>query len=227
MEAIFLSLGFAFLIGLVHFFGEELDEYLNSKHLLLASFSAGLTVSYFFLAMLPEMSKASVNLEYEFLFALAGFSFFYIVEELIYQRESNLSEVKKEFKELHSAFIFSYHFAIGFLIYFLMEQGQSQALLFYIPVLVHTAVNSLAIKEMHEEMLDKLWIKLSASFSAVLGAITAYLVDPSQFVSYSVFGFIGGMFLYIVVHDALDPKRERPIGFIIGATIFSIIVFLL
>lgn len=227
MEAILLSLGLAFLIGLVHFFGEKLDEYLNSKHLLLASFSAGLTVSYFFLAMLPEMSEASVNLEYEFLFALAGFSFFYIVEELIYERESNLSEVKKEFKELHSAFIFSYHFAIGFLIYFLMEQGQSQALLFYIPVLVHTAVNSLAIKEMHEEMLDKIWIKLSASFSAVLGAITSYLVDPSHFVSYSVFGFIGGMFLYIVVHDALDPKRERPIGFLIGATIFSVVVFLL
>ena len=227
METLFLSLGFAFLIGLVHFFGEEIDEYLDSKHLLLASFSAGLTVSYFFLAMLPEMSEASVNLEYEFLFALGGFSTFYVLEEVIYERGSNLSKVRKEFKELHSVFIFLYHFAIGFLIYFLMAHGRGQALLFYVPVLVHTAVNSLAIKEMHEEMLDKAWVKLSASFSAVLGVLTSYMVDPSQAVSYSVFGFIGGMFLYIVVHDALDPRKERPVGFMIGAAIFSLVVFLL
>lgn len=224
---LYIGLGMAFLIGLVHFFGEEIDEYLTSKNLLFASFSAGLTVSYFFLAMLPEMSEASINIEYEFLFALAGFSTFYIIEEVIYERESNLSKVKKEFKELHSIFIFSYHFAVGFLIFFLMEKGFNHALLFYIPVLVHTGVNSLAIKEMDEEMLDKAWIKIFASFSAVFGVLTSYLIDASEAASFSIFGFIGGMFLYIVVHDALDPKRERPIGFMVGVALFSLIVFLL
>ena len=227
MESLILSLVLAFLVGLIHFFGEELDEYLDSKHLLLTSFSAGLTVSYFFLVMLPEISKSFTPIEFNFLFALAGFSIFYIVEEVIYERGSNLSEVRKEFKELHSIFIFSYHFVIGFLLFFLMEDGFSQALLFYVPVLVHTAVNSLAIKEMHEEMLDKLWVKVLASFSAVLGVATSYMVDAAQVVSYSLLGLIGGMFLYIVVHDALDPRRERPVGFMIGVTIFSLAVFLL
>lgn len=226
MELI-LAIGLAFLLGLVHFFGEEIDEYIMPENLFLASFSAGLTVSYFLLGMLPEIINAPTNLEYNLLFALVGFSLFYIVEEIIYERESNLSDVKKEFKELHSFFIFSYHFVLGFLIYFLIGEGLYQVLLFYLPVFVHTAVNSLAIKEMNEEMLDKAWIKLSASFASVLGVSVSYLIGVSDFVSYSLFGFIGGMFLYLVVHDALDPQRERPIGFITGALVFSMIVFVL
>ena len=227
MNNLVLALIFSGFLGLVHFFGEEIDEYITSRNLFFASFSAGLTVSYFFLVMLPEMSEAPINIEYEFLFALAGFSAFYLVEEFIYERESNLSRVKKEFKELHSVFIFSYHFVVGFLIFFLMSKGFNRALLFYIPVLVHTAFNSLAIKEMHEQMLDKAWVKLSASFSAVLGVIASYMIDASEAFSFSIFGFIGGMFLYIVVHDALDPRKERPVGFMIGAAIFSLVVFLL
>lgn len=220
-----LGLLLAALLGIVHFFGEELDKFISSRSLLLASFSAGFTVSYFFLAMLPEMSKA--YMDYEFLFALMGFSALYIIEEFIYERGSNLSEVKREFKELHSMFIFAYHFAIGFLIYFLITKSLNQLLLFYLPVLVHTAVNSISIKEMHEEMLDKAWIKITASFSAVFGVLTAYLSTPSESLSFSIFGFIGGMFLYIVVHDALNPERERPLGFIIGSAGFILLLALL
>lgn len=226
MELILGTLS-AFVIGLIHFFGEEVDEYLSSDSLFLASFSAGFTVSYFFLSMLPEIAEKSLSLDYEFIFALMGFAAFYLVEEFIYERGSNLSEVRKEFKELHSVFIFSYHFAVGFILYFLFTQGFNQAFLFYVPVLLHTAVNSLAIKEMHEEMLNRLWVKLTASFSAVLGVIASYIVNPSEFLSFSIFGFIGGMFLYIVVHDALDPESERPLGFILGTVAFILLLTLL
>ncbi len=64
-------------------------------------------------------------------------------------------------------------------------------------------------------------------FNFLFALVTSYLVDAAQVVSYSLLGLIGGMFLYIVVHDALDPKRERPVGFMIGVTIFSLAVFLL
>ena len=219
-----LGLALASLIGLLHFFGEEIDERFSSSHLLLASFSAGLTIAYFFLSMLPKISRASGVNEYEFLYALLGFSIFYLVEEFIYERDSHLDDIKKDFKELHSVFIASYHFAVGLVLYFLIESSLSEAFLFFIPVVVHTAVNSLAIKEMHEEMLDKITVKLFASFSAVLGVVVAHILEISQSVSYAFFGVIGGMFLYVVVHDALSPERERPKGFILGALTFVILV---
>lgn len=224
---LYLGLGMAFVLGLVHFFGEEIDEKFSTDNLFLASISAGFTVSYFFLEMLPVMVSVSFNIEYEFLFALAGFSFLYIIEEFIYERESNLSEVRKGFKELHTVFIASYHLVIGFLIFFLLQNSFSQAFLFYLPVLMHSAVNSVAIKEMHEEMLDRISVKLLASFSAVFGVLLSYFVTPSSTTAYSIFGLMGGMFLYIVVHDALDPQRERPLGFLLGISAFLMLILLL
>jgi len=221
---LYLALALSGFLGLIHFFGEELDEHFSSNNLLLASFSAGFTVSYFFLVMLPEMSSAAETVSFEFLFALSGFSLLYVVEEFVYERESNLSQVRKGFKEIHTLFISSYHFVIGFVLYFLLIENISQALLFYVPVLMHSAVNSVAIKEMHEEMLDILSVKLVASFSAVLGVLLSYFMTPSSQTAYSIFGLVGGMFLYIVVHDALDPQRERPLGFIAGAVLFFVLI---
>lgn len=224
---IWVGLGMAFFLGLVHFFGEEIDEKFSTDNLFLASISAGFTVSYFFLEMLPEMASASLTLKYEFLFALAGFSFLYIVEEFIYERESNLSDIRKGFEELHTVFIASYHLVVGFLIFFLLQNSPDQAFLFFLPVLMHSAVNSVAIKEMNEEMLDKISVKLAASFSAVFGVLISYFVTPTSSTAYSIFGFVGGMFLYIVVHDALDPQRERPKGFLIGIIGFILLISLL
>ena len=221
---LYLALALSGFLGLVHFFGEELDEHFSGNSLLLASFSAGFTVSYFFLVMLPEMSSAAETVSFEFLFALMGFSLLYVIEEFVYERESNLSQVRKGFKEIHTLFISSYHFVIGLLLYFLILESAYQALLFYIPVLMHSAVNSVAIKEMHEEMLDKLSVKRLASFSAVLGVTFSYFVTPSSQMAYSIFGLVGGMFLYIVVHDALDPQRERPLGFITGVILFYVLI---
>ena len=224
---LYIGLLMALALGLVHFFGEEIDEMMSTNNLFLASISAGFTVSYFFLEMLPQMTSGSLIPDFEFIFALSGFSFLYIIEEFIYESESNLSEIRKGFKELHTVFIASYHLVVGFLIFFLLQNNASQALLFYLPVLMHSAVNSVAIKEMHEEMLDRLSIKLMASFSAVFGILLSYILNPSSNTAYSIFGFVGGMFLYIVVHDALDPKSERPTGFLIGIIAFLVLVLMI
>ena len=223
---LWLGLSLAFVIGLVHFFGEEIDERTSVSSLFFASFSAGFTIAYFFLALLPEISTVSVQ-GLEFVFVLAGFSFFYIVEELIYERSSHITEIKKEFKELHTLFITGYHFCIGIILLFLLNQDLTQALLFFVPVLVHTAVNSLAIREMHEEILDNLAIKILASFSTVLGVGFAHLFSIPSEASFALLGVIGGMFVYLVIHDSLDPQKERPLGFFLGVLAFGLLLALL
>jgi hypothetical protein len=213
-------------IGFVHYFGEQIDEYLKGYSFLLASFSAGFTISYFFIRLLPEtMSNSYTSISN--LFILIGFSSLYIVEEFVYTREEVFGEINYEFKEVHTVLVSVYHIVIGMLITFLAGKSGEQLLLFYLPVLFHTGVNSLAVKEMKEEMLDKMVVKLFASFSTLIGVLVSFTVNFNQQTLYSLFGLIGGAFMYIVIHDALDPRKERPVGFISGVTAFLILIALI
>ena len=214
-----IGLGMALAVSLVHYFGEEVDRFAPSDNLLLSSFSAGFTVSYFFLDLLPEISLSPLG-EFEFFFPLAGFSTFYVIQEYLYSNRSHLSNVKKRFKGLHSLFVFSYHLGVGILLFFTLEQSFHEGLLFFLPVLMHTAVNSLAVKEMEPDMLENVFVKFSASFSALLGFGAAYFLRPPELFSFALWGLVGGMFTYLTVHDSLNPDRDRPLGYLLGATGF-------
>ena len=216
----------ATLIGLIHFFGEEIDEKFSTNSLVLKSFSAGFTISYFFLSMLPEINKAETS-EIGFIWVLSGFSLFYIIEEVIYNSTEHIKDVKHEFKELHTVFLATYHLCIGIILFSLSNNSLQQGILFYLPVATHTLVNSLAIKEMHEEMLKNTLIKLITSFATVIGVLIGIYFKPGELLSFSLFGLVGGMFIYLVVHDSLSPKKERPLGYIAGAAAFLAIITLI
>lgn len=216
----------AFVVGVVHFLGEKIDKKLKHKSHLIVSLSTGVTLAYFFTAMIPE------SIEHELfgiqgLSILVGISIFYVLEEVIYDKSKNLGVVRHKFKELHTVFVGLYHVAIGIVLVFLYETSQEQFILFFIPVLIHTAFNSMSMKEMHEEMLEKPVIKLVIGLSTVLGVLLGILLDFSQTVMYSLLGTIGGAFIYIVIHDSLDPRTERPVGFIAGVILFLVIAFAL
>lgn len=221
---IFIPVSLALVIGLVHFFGEEIDEYTGTYNFLIVSFSAGLTVSYFFSTLIPEvMSNLSFPVQNASI--LAGFSAFYVLEEVLYKRGQNLGEIKTEFKEAHSLFIVFYHVVIGMILGFLASESFKQMLLFFLPVLLHTLVNSLSIKEMHEEMLQNIYVKVFASLATLVGVLITLSFDISAKLSYNLLGIVGGAFIYIVIHDALDPRRERPVGFISGVSAFIVFMF--
>lgn len=221
MELAFALL-LAAIIGITHFFGEEMDDCISTDNLLLVSFSAGFTISYFFMVLIPEIIEKSLAMSN--ISVLAGFALFYVLEDIIYDRESHLGDIKYDFKELHTLFITIYHVAIGMTIYFLVFRSFDQALLFFLPVLFHTAFNSLAIKEMHEEMLRNIWIKLLASFSTLIGVFLSYFFNIYEPLSFTLLGFVGGVFIYIVIHDALDPRRERPVGFLTGVIVLLVLL---
>lgn len=216
---IFIPVGLATIIGLAHFFGEEIDEHTGAYSFFLVSFSAGFTVAYFFAVLIPEVMR-NLSFPVQNGSILAGFSLFYVLEELLYERGDNLGDIKIEFKEAHTIFIVIYHISVGMIMGFLAVESFRQLSLFFVPVLLHTLVNSLAIKEMHEEMLQNWYVKLFASMATLTGVLITINLDLSTKVVYTIFGVVGGAFIYMVVHDALDPRRERPIGFISGVAVF-------
>ena len=223
---VFLPALLAVLIGAVHFFGEEIDELTGKYNFFLVSFSAGFTLAYFFAVLIPETSKHSV-FGIENLSILIGLAVFYVLEELVYQRDQNFGEVKYKFKEIHTIFVGLYYTAVGTILFFLNESSMQQLLLFFIPVMIHTSVNSLAMKEMHEEMLENKIVQIIISLTTLTGVMIGYLLDIPVNLLYTLLGVLGGSFIYIVVHDALDPRRERPLGFIAGITVFLVLLSLI
>jgi len=219
-----IAAGAGLVIGLIHFFGEELDEH-TPEYNSFVSFSAGFTLAYFFLILLPETMGNSI-LNIQNIPVLAGIGVFYVLEEVLYEREENFGTIRSELKEIHSLFIGLYYLIIGMLLSFLSTKPGSFTL-FFLPVLLHTAVNSLAIKEMHEEMVENLYVKLIVSGSTLLGVLIGALSNLSPAVLYSLLGLMGGSFIYLVMHDAMDPKRERPIGFVAGASVFLLMIHLI
>jgi len=216
----------ALLIGVAHFFGEEIDRLTGEYNFFLVSFSAGFTLAYFFVVLIPETNKFSV-FGIQNLGTVTGLSLFYVLEEIVYKKDQNFGEIKANFKEIHTLFVGVYYTAVGTLIFLLHRISTQQAFLFFIPVLLHTSVNSLAMKEMHEEMLESTTVQALISVSTLGGVALASLIYVPLNVLYSLLGVLGGSFIYIVVHDALNPRQERPLGFITGVLGFLILNLLI
>ena len=103
--AVFLGL----IIILVHFFS---DRFLISKGKFL-SFATGISITYIFLYLFPEVVKSTVA--NSFIFVLVGFAVLRVLEVHLHRHHS-MNIMKRELKELHAAVFFVYHFFISAII---------------------------------------------------------------------------------------------------------------
>lgn len=222
-----LALGLGVLLAATHFFGEEINEKYPPKGAV-TSFSAGITVSYIFLQLLPELQTQAQNFgNYTFLYALAGFATVHIAEKYIYHHDKSVNDLKHDFRLLHTIFLFLYHLGLGIILYFLLNADVVHGVLFFVPVLLHTAISSLSLKELHEDILDSLPVKLTVSISAPTGVIISHLLNPTLTQFHIVIGLIAGMFLYIATSDSLTPQSKgEPWSFLSGVLFYTAIILL-
>ncbi len=222
-----VAVGLSIILAAVHFFGEEINEKYPAKGPI-TSFSAGITVSYIFLQLLPELTTSTQRFgNYTFLFALAGFATVHIAEKYIYHHDRDINELKHDFKLLHTVFLFLYHLGIGIILYFLLQTDLVHGILFFVPVLFHTAISSLSLKELHEDILDSTPVRLLVSISAPVGSFLAHLLSPTVTQFHIVIGLIAGMFLYIATSDSLTPESKgEPWSFLAGVLLYTAIILI-
>jgi hypothetical protein len=222
-----LPLILTFLISLVHFMGEELEEYFSGFHERLVSFGTGVSVSYIFLRLLPEFQNiASAATDLIFLAPLAGFSSIHLAEKYVSKHEKDVEEIKEDFKEIHSVFLFVYYSSIGFLLASLVSREPVSGMLFFVPIIFHSAISSLSLTELHDEASRRLPVKLAVSLAPILGA----LLHRSEFIGEAafetVFGTVIGMFVYVVIRDSI-PRGDRglPLEYAAGALFYIAVIF--
>lgn len=217
---------FAGVLMLVHHFGEHLNDTAFAHQENLTSLSAGVTITYVFLQLLPEHHKGIEFLgEFGSLTVLGGFAAMHLAEKWVYHHEKSSFEIRKDFKELHSLFLFLYYFGIGLLLFELVQGSVLEGTMFFIPVLLHTAISSFSLLELDEAVLNNKAVRYMITVSALLGVATAFLLEINPAVFHIVLGTITGMFLYVVIHDSLPAERSgKPIYFLTGTLLYSLLM---
>lgn len=203
-----------------------MEEYISGYRESIVSFSTGASVAYIFVQLLPEFHNVAMEAsETIFIFPLLGFSAIHLTEKYIAKSGLSSKEIRHEYAEIHSTFLFIYHGAIGYLIASLLASSTVSGLLFFLPILLHTAVSSLSTSELHSEFSENRWIKSLLALAPLLGvqlhiygAISRNLFNP-------IFGTAIGMFFYVVIRDSIpEGEKGMPVEYIAGAGAYLAVI---
>lgn len=214
-------------MGAVHFLGEELEERISGYREQIVSFTAGISIAYIFVQLLPEFHRiASEAGDAIFVFPLLGFSSIHLLEKYLAKSDISGKRMRRDYAEIHSGFLFLYHGAIGYLAASLIAESAVSGLLFFLPVFLHMAVSSFSVTELHEGFVRKGLVKIAVSIAPLLGVLTytTGLITDQHF--NPVFGTVIGMFFYIVIRDSIpEEDRGRPAEYLVGTIIYLAIIF--
>ena len=182
-------------------------------------------ITYVFLHLLPQFSQGIANVSRLLsLSILFGFVVFHIVEKYIYQHSPE-DKLLRELAIEDSITSFIYHFVIGIILVSFINQGVHEGILFFIPVLFYTAVSTLPV-----DMTKFKSIKLLLAVSTLLGILFAQFVytNINPILYFGLLGFIIGTLLFTVTRHSIPKMKEgKPLYFLIGVVIYTILIFLL
>jgi zinc transporter ZupT len=213
------------ILAVAHYFSERIEPRDPAIKHKVVSFIAGISITYIFLLLLPEVYEGIESLSnFLFLFILAGFAGFHLIEKHIYQHRSK-EILQEQLRTAHSTTFFIYHFVIGILLVELVSINVLSGVLFFIPILFHTAVSSASLKGIHVSIRERMILKLVLSLSTLFGVLLAYsLMIPSN-ILHALLGFIVGSLLYIVIKDSIPRETEgKAAYFVLGIIIYAIII---
>ncbi len=217
---------FAGLLVFIHHFGEHLSKTAFAHQEKIMSFSAGVTITYVFLQLLPEHQKGVEYLgEFGSLSVLLGFAAIHITEKWVYHHEKSATDIRKDFREIHSVFLFLYYFAIGLLLHELLQNSVIDGTLFFIPVMFHTAISSFSLLELDDALLNNAIVKAAITVAALIGVGAASFLSIGSALFYVILGIVTGMFLYVVIHDSMPADETgKPAYFLIGLLFYTSIM---
>jgi len=213
----------ALALSVADFFTEGLFSKASSNKMKFISFSAGVSISYVFLILLPEIYTGAMSINrLLFISVLFGFGVFHLIEKYIRQNFTG-PKLRQEHKIIHSTTSFIYFFVVGYILVSLTDSNILNGVLLFIPVLLHIVIDSLP-----RRTTKKKHMRIFSTSSPVLGALTATFTNFGEAVNLTLLGIVGGALLYTVIRESLPREREgKPLFFLTGLLLFTIVVLLL
>ena len=219
-EGIMFGILLALILSITDFITEGFFSKPSAAKLKFISFSAGISISYIFLVLLPEVYSQALSIDrILFLPVLIGFSLFHIVEKFIRQNFHG-SALRKEHYMAHSFISFAYFFVVGYILVKVADNNHTVALLLFFPLLLHIIIDSLPRRDSKHIL-----IRVGSASSALLGALLSYVADFGILGNTILLGIVGGGLLYHVIRESLPKEREgKPMYFLIGLLLFTVLV---
>jgi zinc transporter ZupT len=220
---------YVFLFGLIltgmHYLSEYLDKVFGKRRSQLLSFSAGVSIAYVFLELLPTSFKSYEQLHQGlFLLILTGFCLFHLTEKYLYQHQQP-NHGKADLTKTHFYAFFFYHFVIGVILYQLTSQDFTEGLLFFIPLAFHTMASTASMTEVHHSFRRDTLNKFALANSTLAGVIVSSFINIGTFAHQSLFAFLVGMLLYVVIRDMLPQNQKGdPRYFVGGVALYTFVM---
>lgn len=221
----FLPIIYSFILGVVHFFNEKIQVRQEYVRIRVISFIAGISVTYMFLILLPEVYDGfEIFDRVIFISLLAGFTISHITEKYIYQHSAPHS-LKESLSGVHSLAFFIYYFFIGVILVRLNQINTLNAVLFFLPVMFYSAVGILSLERIHAKIWEKPSVKLLLSASSLVGVLFADFILQFSTLFDLLFAFVIGTFLYTALMDFVPREAKgRPEYFTLGVLIYTLVI---
>jgi zinc transporter ZupT len=196
----------------------------------LASFTAGFSLAYLFLWLLPEsLHGITAGRSGLFIAMLVGFTLIHLTEKYIYVHDHAMRrKLLHDLAVEHSVVFFIYYVLVGIALDFLMAQSPASATLFFLPVLLHSLLSRAALGEVHGRIRERPLVKVLLSGSALIGVALGLTAFVPLAAFDALLGLIVGAFFYIVIDDLL-PERQHglPRWFLAGAALMTSVIILI
>lgn len=204
------------------------------------SFAGGVSVSYVFIHLLPEVARGSRVLADElgevafvedgiWAIGLLGFTFFYWVEGLTRRSRRELREVSSSAGAFWVGIVSYalYNSIIGYLLHERAESGSVNLALFVVAMGLHFLVNDFALREHHKHRYASFgrWLLVAA---IGVGAVIGSLGEVRELGLVSVLAFIAGGVILNVFKEELPTEAESRLPtFLAGAGVYALILLAL
>ena len=226
------------LLGALHVVGARLPFLTHVPRSAWLSFAGGVSVSYVFVHLLPEVARGSELLAEEigegpwveeavWLLVLLGLSFFYWIESFTRRSKGKDGSGRSRSAGPFWASIASYGIYNSVVGYLLPERAAARSpelALFVTAMGLHFVVNDIALQEHHRNRYRSVgrWVLVAA---IAVGAVVGMATDVRELIVLQVIAFIGGGVILNVFKEELPTEAEsRFSAFLAGAGLYALVL---
>ena len=235
----------AICLALIHGFVAELPIFSIIPRFRWISFAGGVSLSYVFLEIFPELSHAQEELQHSeigllkylenhvYILALIGLIVFYGLNLLAIKTKSlRQSQPGIDDDSTASFWIHIIAFAFlnvisGYLLQELSEHTLINCIIFFIAIALHFFIIDEHLREHHEAQYDKQgrWVLVAA---IILGAVLGEAYHLNEAAIAIIWSFLTGSMILNVLKRELPDEKDSCFGsFIAGTAIFSVLLLLI
>ncbi len=232
----------AIALALVHGFATRLPIFSIIPQFRWTSFAGGVSLSYVFLEIFPELSHTQEELQHSeillvqylenhvYILALMGLLVFYGLD--LFALRAKLSKQSTTKIESDSSAIFWIHIGafslfnviLGYLLQEISHHDFIPCLLFFIAIALHFFIIDESLREHHQSLYDEQgrWLLVGA---IMFGTIVGQVVHLNEAAIAIVWSFLAGSIILNVLKRELPDEKETCFGsFMFGTILFATLI---